>query len=135
MLFHQASDLLKPGSGYLVEVVNDLKLEGLIDKFGVSVYYSDEFEKVFQILKPDIVQLPVSLFDQRFYKDGTIPSLSRQNVEIHSRSMFLQGLPLLLPESLPDILSHGRNSSKTLQMIVKLKTFHQLLFVLVLLVL
>ena len=27
LLFHQASDLLKPGSGYLVEVVNDLKLE------------------------------------------------------------------------------------------------------------
>ena len=28
LLFHQASDLLKPGSGYLVDVVNELKSEG-----------------------------------------------------------------------------------------------------------
>ena len=101
LLFHQASDLLKPGSGYLVDVVNELKSEGYIDKFGVSIYYSDEFKKVFQVLKPDIVQLPVSLFDQRFYKDGTITALSHQNVEIHARSIFLQGIPFLLPENLP----------------------------------
>ena len=81
--------------------VNELKSENLIDKFGVSVYYSDAIEKITQVLVPDIVQLPFSLFDQRFLRDGTIAELSSRDVEIHARSLFLQGLPFLEPNKLP----------------------------------
>ena len=101
LLFHQAADILKPGGYHLIDAVNELKSENLIDKFGVSVYYSDAIEKITQILAPDIVQLPFSLFDQRFLRDGTIEELSSRDVEIHARSLFLQGLPFLEPNKLP----------------------------------
>ena len=85
LLFHQARDLLKPGSNYLLDAIKQLKDENLIRKFGVSIYYSDDIEKILQIFKPDIVQLPISLFDQRFLHDGTLAALAKEGIEIHAR--------------------------------------------------
>ena len=44
--------------------------------------------------KPDIVQCPLNIFDHRIYDSGWLKKLSKSNIEIHVRSIFLQGLLL-----------------------------------------
>ena len=44
------------------------------------------------------MQLPLSIYDQRFLQDGTLAKLRADGTAIHARSLYLQGL-LLSPES------------------------------------
>ena len=46
----------------------------------------------------DIVQLPLSLYDQRLLRDGTISRLKSSGIAIHARTIYLQGL-LVSPSS------------------------------------
>ena len=68
---------------------------GLIHKLGVSVYYPQQVYKIFERYPLDIVQLPLSVYDQRFKISGCLEFLSKLHVEIHVRSVFLQGLLLM----------------------------------------
>jgi aryl-alcohol dehydrogenase-like predicted oxidoreductase len=47
------------------------------------------------------VQLPLNIFDRRFEDSGWLDTLFREGVEIHARSIFLQGLLLLPKEDIP----------------------------------
>jgi len=63
-----------------------------IKKIGVSIYNSEEIEAVMARFKPDIIQLPLNILDTRLVRSGTLEMLKEQDVEIHVRSIFLQGL-------------------------------------------
>ena len=47
--------------------------------------------KVFQ---PDIIQIPVNILNQQFLKKNYLSNIKKMGVEIHARSLFLQGLLL-----------------------------------------
>jgi aryl-alcohol dehydrogenase-like predicted oxidoreductase len=96
LLLHHAEDLLVPGGKKLLAAMSELKERGYVDKIGVSVYDGEQLDAVLKIFKPDIVQLPISVFDQRMLLNGQLERLKRDGVEIHTRSAFLQGL-LLMP--------------------------------------
>ena len=53
---------------------------------------------------PEIVQVPVNIADQRLIRDGTLARLHGEGVEVHARSVFLQGLLLADPERMPPAL-------------------------------
>lgn len=94
-LLHAPSDLRKPG-GYLLENwLLSLRERGLVDKLGVSIYTAKDLKMINPILL-DLVQLPLSLYDQRMIENGTIDVLSKQGTKVHIRSVYLQGL-LLTP--------------------------------------
>ena len=48
-----------------------------------------------------VVQLPVSLYDQRLLANNTLNNLKRENIEIHARSIYLQGLLLTTSREWP----------------------------------
>jgi aryl-alcohol dehydrogenase-like predicted oxidoreductase len=48
---------------------------------------------------PDLVQVPYNYLDRRFEAD--FESLKKAGVEIHTRSVFLQGLFFMAPENIP----------------------------------
>lgn len=76
-----------------------LKSEGKVKKIGFSLYYPSELEELLnKNLKFDIVQIPCSVLDQRFFPYLKI--LTERGVEIHARSIFLQGLLLQAPAEL-----------------------------------
>ena len=52
------------------------------------------------------MQLPASILDQRLIADGTLAELRRRGIEVHARSIFLQGLLFLNREQLPPSLLH-----------------------------
>jgi len=101
LLAHSADDLLLDGSEYLFDEMLLLKQERKVKKIGVSVYTPEQLEKIMRRFPIDIVQLPLNLFDQRFLKNSMITALFKKGIEIHARSIFLQGVLLLDLHNLP----------------------------------
>ena len=109
LLGHHAIDLLKDGGQYLWEAMQDLKEIGLVQKIGASFYSPPELNHFLEKYTPDIVQAPISVFDQRMIKNGHLQHLNSQGIEMHCRSVFLQGLLLMSPEELPEQFNSIRN--------------------------
>ena len=65
-------------------------------KVGVSVYNTEEVLRILDAKMPDVLQIPINIFDNNFVKSGLINSIHAEGVEIQARSIFLQGL-LYLP--------------------------------------
>ena len=101
VLIHHANDLFADGGEYLWQTMCELKQSGKVEKIGVSVYSSFDIDSILKKYKPDIIQLPINVFDQRLVKNRYLQFLKRQNIEIHSRSVFLQGLLLMPPTEIP----------------------------------
>jgi aryl-alcohol dehydrogenase-like predicted oxidoreductase len=99
LLVHAASDLADEN---LWPALQQLKSEGVFRKIGISVYVADDPAALAARFKPDVMQLPFSLLDQRLLANGTLARLADMDVEIHARSLFLQGL--LLMETVPQKL-------------------------------
>jgi len=102
LFIHNAKDLYKVGSQRLYEKLMEFKERGLVKKIGVSVYDRLEIDELYNKYSFDMIQLPINVLDQRL-DDGLIfKELKRKNVEIHVRSIFLQGLLLNEISSLPN---------------------------------
>jgi aryl-alcohol dehydrogenase-like predicted oxidoreductase len=102
LLAHHAEDLLAPGGELLYERMVEFKKSRMVRKIGASVYQAGQIDALLGKYSLDIVQLPVNLLDQRLVTGGHLERLKSMNVEIHSRSAFLQGLLLIPPDRLPD---------------------------------
>ncbi len=109
LLIHDVDDLFKKGGKDLVDALKFLKDNGLVRKIGITIYNSQQINSSLQIFKPDIVQLPINVFDQRLIKDGTLKKLSELNIEIHARSIFLQGLLFIKENNLPKYFLPWKN--------------------------
>jgi aryl-alcohol dehydrogenase-like predicted oxidoreductase len=101
LLFHRVDDVVAPGGDSLVAAIKSLQESGQVRKIGVSVYDGQQIDAVLQVFRPDIVQLPINVLDQRLLRSGHLRKLKDAGVEIHARSIFLQGLLLMPIERLP----------------------------------
>jgi len=100
LLLHNPADLLADNGDELLAALVNLKRDGLIKKFGVSIYSPNELESLYSQIpsfRPDIVQAPLNVIDQSIVSSGWLARLSEMSVEIHIRSVFLQGLLLQQP--------------------------------------
>ena len=102
LLVHAAADL---SDGKLWSSLQALKHEGIFRKIGVSVYAADNPALLAERFRPDVMQLPFSILDQRLANDGTLARLTALGVEVHARSLFLQGL--LFMDTLPPKLAYA----------------------------
>lgn len=109
ILVHRAEDLLSAQGERLMEVLLEVKQLGLVEKVGVSVYSAAQIDAIMFRYRVEIVQLPVSVLDQRLISSGHVASLKNAGIEIHARSAFLQGLLLMPPETLPTYFSRVRS--------------------------
>jgi aryl-alcohol dehydrogenase-like predicted oxidoreductase len=101
VLVHNADDLLKPGSDKLFKQLQIFKQQGLITKIGVSTYTVDQLQRIIDNFDIDLVQLPFNILDNRLVDSGVLSALDKRNVEIHARSVFLQGLLLMTEQNRP----------------------------------
>ena len=79
----------------------NIKKIGLVKKIGISIYNMSELDLILSNFKIDIVQSPFNIFDQRLKSSGWLKKLKKLNIEIHTRSTFLQGLLLMKKNELP----------------------------------
>lgn len=101
VLVHNASDLLKEGSDKIFEQLVTYREEGKLDKVGVSIYSYEQLEKILQNFEIDLVQLPFNILDRRLIDKGMLNYLEQENIEVHARSIFLQGLLLMSKNNRP----------------------------------
>ena len=95
LLLHSPADLAKPGGQHLEAWLLGLRKRGVVQRIGISIYSADDLNGVNPALL-DLVQVPLSIFDQRLLQDGTLARLRAGGSAIHARSVNLQGL-LLTP--------------------------------------
>ena len=102
LLLHRSEQLLGPNGQALANTLLKLKAEGFVSKIGVSIYAPEELDAVMRICAIDLVQAPFNLFDQRLMTSGWLPRLHDAGMEVHVRSVFLQGLLLMPRHQIPE---------------------------------
>jgi D-threo-aldose 1-dehydrogenase len=107
ILVHAARDLMSPDGPRLWALLRRLRDEGLFKRIGISAYFADGPVELARRYRPDIMQVPFSILDQRLKQHGELASLKELGIEIHARSIFLQGLLLMDPGKLPANLTHA----------------------------
>jgi aryl-alcohol dehydrogenase-like predicted oxidoreductase len=99
LLLHRSQDLTDAHGAELYAAINSLKVEKIIQRFGVSIYTPDELNGIIGTFDIDVVQAPLNVFDRRIL--GVIDQLTALNIEVHVRSVFLQGVLIAKPENRP----------------------------------
>ena len=117
-IFNESLQRLNAGKlyGYLIHHFNNfkenhniwsdiekLKNKGLIDKIGFSIYRPDDLGYLFDHnIIFDLIQFPYNILDRSFAP--YLEELKNRNIEIHTRSVFLQGLFFMKKENFPEKL-------------------------------
>ena len=92
-------DFFKENQGIWADI-QTFKKDGLIEKTGFSLYHPSELEYLFlQKIDFDLLQIPYNILDKTF--KPYLKELKQRNIEIHTRSVFLQGLFFKSVEELP----------------------------------
>jgi len=105
LLLHRSEQLLGSNGLELYQALQALKDNGQVQKIGISIYSPTELDALIPRYRFDLVQAPFNLVDQRLYRTGWIRRLKDEDVEIHTRSAFLQGLLLMSQADMPDKFS------------------------------
>ena len=101
LLFHDAGQILGEWGDDIVAWMREKRRSGLVRRIGVSVYTPREAARIIDRHALDLIQFPINVVNQDFLRSGMIHRLKAAGVELHARSVFLQGLLLMPPESLP----------------------------------
>ena len=101
LLLHRSEDLLGSNGRLLYETMLKFKDAGKVQKLGVSIYSPHELDHIDNLFNIDLVQAPFNIVDQRLYLSGWLDQLQARDVEVHARSVFLQGLLLMKPSDRP----------------------------------
>ena len=94
LLIHNVKELSERFGSELIRLLQSSKKKGYVTNIGVSIYTPQELDDFYNDFQPDIVQCPYNIFDQRIHSSGWLQKLTTDNVEVHARSIFLQGLIL-----------------------------------------
>ena len=101
ILLHDPAVLLSDFSDDIYSALLELKKNGQVKKIGISIYSPSILKEILARYEIDIIQCPLNIFDQRLLHESTFNFLNNKNIEIHARSIFLQGLLLMDFEDMP----------------------------------
>jgi len=106
ILFHNPNQLLTSYGAELYTALDKYKQKDIISKIGISIYSPSQLDLLLPKFSIDIVQTPFNLIDRRILNSGWLEKLSNKNIEIHVRSVFLQGLLLMPHSNIPNKFSN-----------------------------
>ena len=105
LLIHNSEVLKsKKNSELIFEYLNEFKRLGMFKRLGISIYQKSDLENIY-LKNFQLIQVPLSIYDQRLIENGTLSKLNNMGIKIHVRSVFLQGLILRNPDFWPEFLS------------------------------
>jgi aryl-alcohol dehydrogenase-like predicted oxidoreductase len=99
LLLHRPQDLTGARGAELYAAIRTLMAEKMVHQFGVSIYSPDDLEGILDTFEIHVVQAPLNVFDRRIL--GITDQLSALNIEVHVRSVFLQGVLIASPQDRP----------------------------------
>jgi aryl-alcohol dehydrogenase-like predicted oxidoreductase len=89
-LFHDTVDVAH------MDVLLELKQEGLVQHVGVSVTKPEQMEMVLSASGVEAIQVAMNMLDQRIRRSGNLARAARAGMAVFMRSVYLQGL-LVMP--------------------------------------
>jgi aryl-alcohol dehydrogenase-like predicted oxidoreductase len=95
ILIHNCQDLNTKQAKLIKDTLIELKDKKLTKKIGLSVYNTKDLNFMFKFFIPDLIQVPQNVFDTRFMQSKILNKIFKYNIELHVRSVFLQGLLLI----------------------------------------
>jgi aryl-alcohol dehydrogenase-like predicted oxidoreductase len=101
LLLHSPAQLLGSQGYSLFGALKDFKKCGLVEKIGISIYSPSELADILPLFPVDLVQAPFNSMDRRLIESGWMRKLHADGIEIHVRSVFLQGLLLMPLDKIP----------------------------------
>lgn len=84
--------------------------KGLCRRTGLSLYDPQKLCVFIPKYQPGVIQVPFNVFDQRLADDNVQKLCQKHDVEIHARSIFLQGLLLMEQTSTPNYFLPWRDN-------------------------
>lgn len=102
LLLHRPMQLMDRNGETIFNSLKKLKYEGLVKKIGISIYDTTELDVLCEKFQFDIVQAPFNVLDGRLIDTGWLSRFDKLNIELHVRSVYLQGLLLMKPEERPE---------------------------------
>ncbi len=108
VLLHRCENLQCKAGEKIVNSLERHKTNGLVQKIGASIYDPNELEQIEGIMDVDLIQAPFNILDRRLETSGWLQRLNLKGVEIHIRSVFLQGLMLMTSETRPNFFHRWR---------------------------
>ncbi|NDV22165.1 aldo/keto reductase [Desulfovibrio sp. JC022] len=102
-MIHKEEFLPEWNKGVGVET-EEIRTKGLVDKIGISVYSPANARLAIETDGVDLIQVPSSILDHRFEKEGIFDLACKKGKVIYVRSVFLQGLIFMNAEELPEHL-------------------------------
>ena len=109
LLLHRPADLLSPNGEALYSGLATLRLNGVVEKIGISIYSPKELDLLWPYFHFDLIQAPFNILDNRLAASGWFTRLRKSGVELHTRSAFLQGLLLMKKEERPKAFGRWQN--------------------------
>jgi len=94
LLVHDVSDIGNEQFDVLYRKIIELKQQGLVNKIGFSTYTPEQVDFLMNNFDFDLIQVPFNVFDNRLIQGGQLQALNNKGIEIHARSVFLQGILL-----------------------------------------
>lgn len=94
VLLHDCNNIKVEEILKVKNIFNLLKKNNHTKKIGVSLYNIEELNFILKFFIPDVIQVPLNIFDKSFIKKNILKKLSKHKIEMHVRSIFLQGLLL-----------------------------------------
>lgn len=105
LLLHRPMQLLEDNGGQIYYALHEVKRAGIVKKIGVSIYDPLELDLLFDRFEFELVQAPFNIIDHRMIETGWMNRLSERGIELHVRSVFLQGLLLMKSADRPQKFS------------------------------
>ncbi|MGE0483652.1 MAG: aldo/keto reductase [Gammaproteobacteria bacterium] len=100
LIVHDCGDLLGRHGDALWAALEAHRAAGAVERIGASVYNGAEIDALLERYPLELVQLPLNVLDRRLVVGGQLARLVAAGVEVHVRSVFLQGLVLTQPDRL-----------------------------------
>jgi len=95
VLFHNPNQLRSVEYNDLFFKLKEFQEDGIVEKIGFSIYTLDQAFYFMENFEFQIFQVPYNIFDRRFEDLDFIRLCKIKKIEIHVRSIFLQGLLLM----------------------------------------
>jgi aryl-alcohol dehydrogenase-like predicted oxidoreductase len=92
LLIHNEKILLTKNGLKIFKNLEVLKKEKYFHKIGLSIYDTHNLKYIISKFNLNVVQCPYNILDQRIFNTGWFDRLKYKGIEIHARSIFLQGL-------------------------------------------
>ena len=112
LLLQNINSLQSKNGNEIYQSIKNMKTDGLTKKIGISIYDFNLLDKILKKFKFDLVQAPLNILDQRLIQSGWLKKLKEKKIQVHARSIFLQGLLLLKHDKLPKKLKQFKKNWK-----------------------